>query len=196
MTPKSNAGRKKSYNEGQVTKALAALKSRGLEPSVDNVTRHMVEEQHLTTKPRPESLRELIQKIMEAEEEQRLLQLIEALPASASDFIDQACAQARRQLLVGFAEGFGELKTKSALPLQEARERLRSMRDELRKSRVEGEEFKNRLLAAEERTVFLEMEAQRKDLELDDAEKEIIALRAQLEAKDAVLEMLRPSGNQ
>lgn len=196
MAANSNAGRKKSYNEGQVSKALADLKMRGLETSVENVTRHMVEEQHLTSKPRPEGLRQMIQDVQDAEEEQRILKLIAALPNSATNFIDQAIDKARRQLVSGIAESFGELKEHSALPLQEAQERLQSLRDELRRTRDEQDEFKNRLTAGEERIAVLETEVQRKDLELGESEKEIIALRAQLEAKDSVLEMLRPPGCQ
>lgn len=196
MAANSNAGRKKSYHEGQVSKALADLKMRGLEPSIENVTRHMVEEQHLTSKPRPEGLRQMIQDVQDAEEEQRILKLIAALPNSATNFIEQAIDKARRQLVTGIAESFGELKEQSALPLQEAQERLQSMRDDLRSARDEQDEFKNRLTAGEQRIAALETEVQRKDLELGESEKEIIALRAQLEAKDAVLEMLRPPGYQ
>ncbi|MEY8800536.1 hypothetical protein AB9K35_09495 [Leisingera sp. XS_AS12] len=196
MAASSNSGRKKSYNEGQVSRALADLKIRGLEPSVENVARHMIEEQHLTAKPRPEGLRQMIQEVQDAKEEQRVLKLIAALPRSATDFIDQAIDKSRRQLVAGIAESFSELKEQSTLPLQEAQERLQSMRDELRRKREEQDEFKNRLSAEEERVAVLEAEVQRKDLELDDAVKQIIALRAQLEAKDAVLEMLRPPGHQ
>lgn len=188
----SNAGRKKTYTEAQVSRALADLKIRELEPSADNVTRHMIEEQHLTTKPRQESLMKMIEEILEAEEEQRILQLIAALPKSATDFIDQAIDRSRRQLVAGIAEAFGELKEQSALPLQEAQERMQSMREELRRAREERDEFRNRLTAGEDRIAVLEAEMQRKDSELDEAEREIIALHAQVEAKDAVLKLLRP----
>ncbi|MBO9436459.1 hypothetical protein J7394_19755 [Ruegeria sp. R13_0] len=105
MTTKSNAGRPKSYSESQVAKAIGDLAMRGMEPSVENVKRHLREEQHLAINPRPEALQTMIEDILTREKEERTLRQIEALPSQATGAIDQTCELVRRQLLLGFAEG-------------------------------------------------------------------------------------------
>lgn len=191
MTTKSNAGRPKSYKQDQIAKALKDLADRGLEPSVEAVKRHLREEQHLQINPRPEALQAMMDDILAREAEERTLRLIEALPVEASTFIDQACDLARRQLLLGFAEGYSELERRNALPLRELRDLLSSARIEGERARQENQNYARRLKEAYEREDMFRVRTEELKDERDAMEKELISLRAQLTAKDEVLSMLK-----
>lgn len=88
-----------------------------------------------------------------------------------------------------FCQRIQQVEKGSVLPLQKSRERLQTIHDELSKSCEEVEKYKNRLLAGEERTAFLEKETQRKDLKIREMSNEINALNVKLDDQDAVLEM-------
>jgi hypothetical protein len=191
MTAKSNAGRPKSYTEDQVSLAIRVLAERQIEPSVEAVKRHLREEQHLQINPRPEGLQIMIENVLTREADERTLRLIEALPAEAGEYIDQACDLAKRQLLLGLAESFSELEKKNALPLRELRDLLSSARVERERAEQEGQDYAQRLKASYERNDVLQARIDQLTGDLDAAEKELISLRATLAAKDEFLDLLR-----
>lgn len=192
MTTKSNAGRPKSYNKDQVAKAIKDLAECGKGPSVEAVKRHLREEQHLPINPRPEGLQTMIDEVLAGEAEERTLRLIEALPSEATTFIDQACDLARRELLLGFAEGYSQLERRNALPLRELRDLLSSARIEGERARQECQNYARRLKEAYERGDMFRTQVEDLQEQREAMEKELISLRAQMVAKDEVLSMLRP----
>lgn len=190
MTTKTNAGRPKSYNQDQVAKALKDLAGRGVEPSVEAVKRHLREEQHLQINPRPEALQTMIDDILAREAEERTLRLIEALPAEATGFLDHACDMAKRQLLIGLAEGYSELQKKNALPIQEFRDLLNVARAARERSELKSIDFARQLEASHEQNDKLHALVEDLTAERNEFEKELIALRAQLAVKDEILSKL------
>lgn len=190
MITKTNAGRPKSYNQNQVAKALKNLAGRGIEPSVEAVKRHLREEQHLQINPRPEALQTMIDDILAREAEERTLRLIEALPSEATGFLDHACDMAKRQLLLGFAEGYSELQKKNALPIQELRDLLNVARAERERSEQERTKFAQQLEASYEQYDKLHALIEDLKAERNEFEKELIALRSQLAVKDEILSKL------
>lgn len=190
MTTRTSAGRPKSYNQNQVAKALQDLAGREVEPTVEAVKRHLREEQHLSINPRPEALQAMIDEILARETEERTLRLIEALPSEAIGFLDRACDLAKRQLLLGFAEGYSELQKKNALPIQELRDLLNVARSERERSEQESTKFARQLEASYERNDKLHALTEELKVERNELEKEIIALRVQLAVKDEILSKL------
>ena len=190
MTTRTSAGRPKSYNQNQVAKALQDLAGREVEPTVEAVKRHLREEQHLSINPRPEALQAMIDEILARETEERTLRLIEALPSEAIGFLDHACDLAKRQLLLGFAEGYSELQKKNTLPIQELRDLLNVARSERERSEQESTKFARQLEASYERNDKLHALTEELKVERNELEKEIIALRVQLAVKDEILSKL------